>query len=351
MTFVPGVVAALIEKDGRYFICKRPLNKAQGGAFEFPGGKIEPGETHQEALVRECREELQIAIAVGDLFLSWSDESTDQLLPIHFYFARILSGTPVLSEHTEGFFAYPAQMDAFVFPKSDLAVIKALQELPSSPKPSFYHCVWDFDGTLFNSYPQIHKAMNLALQSLGIQEDPQLLLQLLKRSVGRAVNTMKEKHHLTVDLFDLYRRIEADFPIGDLKPYPGIPQLLRDLHQAGAKHYVYTHRGDSTLAYLKENNLDSFFSHVITKKANFPHKPAPDALHWLLNTYHIPQNQAIMIGDRSIDVYAGFNAGIEGCFLDLDHFFSDDQIPKDISLRFHTIQSFSNFLWGIHPPS
>ena len=63
------VVAALIWRDGKFLICQRPAHKARGLLWEFVGGKVEPGETKQQALVRECREELGIETAVGDVFM------------------------------------------------------------------------------------------------------------------------------------------------------------------------------------------------------------------------------------------------------------------------------------------
>ncbi len=63
------VVAALIWRGEQFMICQRPAHKARGLLWEFAGGKVEPGETRQQALVRECREELGVEIAVGDVFM------------------------------------------------------------------------------------------------------------------------------------------------------------------------------------------------------------------------------------------------------------------------------------------
>ena len=62
------VVAALIWEQGRFLICQRPPHKARGLLWEFVGGKVEPGETRAQALVRECREELAVTVTVGDIF-------------------------------------------------------------------------------------------------------------------------------------------------------------------------------------------------------------------------------------------------------------------------------------------
>ena len=63
------VVAALIWDKEKFMICQRPEHKARGLLWEFAGGKVEPGETKEQALIRECQEELAIVLSVGDVFL------------------------------------------------------------------------------------------------------------------------------------------------------------------------------------------------------------------------------------------------------------------------------------------
>ena len=63
------VVAALIWEGEKFMICQRPAHKARGLLWEFVGGKVEPGETKEQALIRECREELAVTLSVGDVFI------------------------------------------------------------------------------------------------------------------------------------------------------------------------------------------------------------------------------------------------------------------------------------------
>ena len=74
---ITEVVAALIWDGGRFLICKRPPDKARGLLYEFVGGKVEPGETKEEALIRECREELGITITVGTQFCAVTHDYPD----------------------------------------------------------------------------------------------------------------------------------------------------------------------------------------------------------------------------------------------------------------------------------
>ena len=88
------VVAALIWEGGRFMICQRPAHKARGLLWEFVGGKVEPGETKERALVRECREELGITVAVGDVFTEVTHVYPDLTVHLTLFDARIAEGKP-----------------------------------------------------------------------------------------------------------------------------------------------------------------------------------------------------------------------------------------------------------------
>lgn len=93
------VVAALIWEGGRFMICQRPAHKARGLLWEFVGGKVEPGESKEQALVRECREELGITVAVGDVFTEVTHVYPDLSVHLTLFDACIAEGKPQLLEH------------------------------------------------------------------------------------------------------------------------------------------------------------------------------------------------------------------------------------------------------------
>lgn len=122
------VVAALIEDGDRFLICQRPAHKARGLLWEFVGGKIEPGETPEQALTRECREELGIEISVGDLFADLIHAYPDMTVRLRLYRASVTRGPILRLEHNDICWITPDEIDRYAFCPADtdiLAKIKA----------------------------------------------------------------------------------------------------------------------------------------------------------------------------------------------------------------------------------
>lgn len=120
------VVAALIWDGGRFMICQRPEYKARGLLWEFVGGKVEPGETPEEALIRECREELAITVSVGSVFTEVVHEYPDITVRLTLFNAAIASGTPELLEHNDLRWITPAEIPDYPFCPADRAILDLL---------------------------------------------------------------------------------------------------------------------------------------------------------------------------------------------------------------------------------
>ena len=122
------VVAALIWDDDRFLACQRPAHKARGLLWEFVGGKVEPGETHAQALIRECREELDITVRVGDLFMELVHEYPDLTVRLSLYHAVIAEGTPQKLEHHDIRWITPGEIDGLEFCPADKDILKRIKE-------------------------------------------------------------------------------------------------------------------------------------------------------------------------------------------------------------------------------
>ena len=122
------VVAALIWEGDRFLACQRPAHKARGLLWEFVGGKVEPGETHEQALVRECGEELGVTVAVGELFLQVVHEYPDLTVRLSLFRAAIVEGVPQRLEHADLRWLTVGEMDAYPFCPADEVILQALRE-------------------------------------------------------------------------------------------------------------------------------------------------------------------------------------------------------------------------------
>ena len=126
MENITKVVAALIWNGDRFMICQRPAHKARGLLWEFVGGKVEPGETKEQALVRECREELAVTISVGDVFMDVTHEYPDLTVHLTLFHATIAEGEPVMLEHNDIKWITPQEIPNYDFCPADVEILKEI---------------------------------------------------------------------------------------------------------------------------------------------------------------------------------------------------------------------------------
>ena len=125
---ITEVVAALIWDGGRFMICRRPAHKARGLLWEFVGGKVEPGETKAAALIRECREELDITPEVGDVFMDVVHEYPDLTVHLTLFEAKIAAGEPRLLEHSALAWITPDEIGQYEFCPADVEILEKIRE-------------------------------------------------------------------------------------------------------------------------------------------------------------------------------------------------------------------------------
>lgn len=121
------VVAALIWDGARFLICQRPAHKARGLLWEFVGGKVEPGETKQQALARECREELDITVEVGEAFTEVTHVYPDLTVHLTLFHARIAGGVPRLLEHNDLRWITVGEIGDYAFCPADVEILARLR--------------------------------------------------------------------------------------------------------------------------------------------------------------------------------------------------------------------------------
>ena len=123
------VVAALIWNNDKFLICQRPAHKARGLLWEFVGGKVEQGETKEQALIRECREELAITLSVGDVFMDVVHEYPDLTVHLTLFSATIAEGEPQNLEHNDIRWITPNEIPNYEFCPADEEILARICEV------------------------------------------------------------------------------------------------------------------------------------------------------------------------------------------------------------------------------
>ena len=121
------VVAALIWEQDKFMICQRPAHKKRGLLWEFVGGKVEPGETKEQALIRECQEELGVTLSVGEIFMDVLHEYPDLSIHLTLFHAVIRKGVPQKLEHNDIRWITVAEIDQFKFCPADEQILEKLK--------------------------------------------------------------------------------------------------------------------------------------------------------------------------------------------------------------------------------
>ena len=176
------------------------------------------------------------------------------------------------------------------------------------------HFIWDFDGTLFDSYPIIIGNLRRALQDYGYDCDPVEAMRLMLHNIDHAHTYYANKFGINKDDFvrTYTKHHQAVNPLLLAKPMADVQDVLSRICETGRHNYIYTHRKeDTTSQYLEKYGLRGYFREIIgVESANFAFKPAPDALLYLMNKYNMSPQHTVMVGDRDCDLGSARNAGI-----------------------------------------
>lgn len=128
MNNIVEVVAALIWNKDKFLICQRPAHKARALLWEFVGGKVEPEETKEQALIRECQEELAITLSVGDIFMDVAHAYPDLVVHLTLFNATIAEGVPQKLEHNDIRWITPREIPNYDFCPADEEILKKIMK-------------------------------------------------------------------------------------------------------------------------------------------------------------------------------------------------------------------------------
>ena len=122
------VAAAIIQRNGKILLSRRKTDVHQGGFWEFPGGKKEPGETLTHCLRRELKEELDIQVSDPQFFCSLRHRYPDKEVELHFFFCSLIHGNPKALACTELAWVHPQNISSYSFPLANLPILKKITQ-------------------------------------------------------------------------------------------------------------------------------------------------------------------------------------------------------------------------------
>ena len=179
------------------------------------------------------------------------------------------------------------------------------------------HIIWDFDGTLFNTYPAIVYSFKTVLQSdFGVQYSPEEIKRLVMVDARHCALDVSQKHGPDPDAIlnkvrDFYN-FQTD--VAEL-PYDGSGEVCEFIAQRGGMNALVTHRErSSTIAMLARFRMLELFSLILTADDGFAPKPAPDSFCHVVNSASLDPSETLAVGDRDLDIEAAIAAGIRSAF-------------------------------------
>lgn len=177
------------------------------------------------------------------------------------------------------------------------------------------HFIWDFDGTLMDTYPNIIRYLKMALNDFGRDADDREIMTKMSVTIPSTIEYYSELYGLP-DLIEHYRQYKANEPKDPIKIFPKVDLVLAKVREMGGTNYIFTNRGDTIYELLDRAGLSGEFAEIVTASDPcFKVKPAPDVINYLMEKYGGTVENTVMIGDRLCDLESGYNAGCKTIFL------------------------------------
>ena len=176
--------------------------------------------------------------------------------------------------------------------------------------------IWDLDGTLLDSYGSIVSSLALVGAEIGVCDSAEQIMVAVKRgSVSSYLREMAERSGVSYEsLYRRYRVISHE-KMSEITLIDGAAETLSALKNAGARHFVYTHRGASAGPLLSRLGLTDFFEEIVTFEYGFEPKPSGEGVRYLVQKYGLSLETTAYVGDRALDVGCAKDAGVYAILL------------------------------------
>lgn len=179
--------------------------------------------------------------------------------------------------------------------------------------------IWDFDGTLFDTYPPMCRQLRAAMAARGTAFAVEELLARFTESREAVLDYCAAKTGLTAKETDaVYRDWVTEHGQPPARPFPHVREVLAGVQSAGGRNFVFTHRSGSVHDYLAQAGLTAYFTEVVSAGTAFARKPDPAGNNYLIRKYALDPARTLAVGDRELDVLAGKRAGADACLFSPD---------------------------------
>jgi len=194
----------------------------------------------------------------------------------------------------------------------------------------FRNIIWDVDGTLFDTYPAIAKAFQVALNDLGKDASLDWIEGLAKISLSYCVTALASHCRLNEeDIEQAFGEHYDHTPPEEQPPFPGVITVCEHICTLGGRNMIVTHRGhEGTNELLVAHKMTHYFTGCLARDDGYPKKPHPAAFEAILKINNIQRAETIAVGDRDIDILAGQAAGMFTCLF--GH--KDDGVVADLTI-------------------
>ncbi|MDR2558519.1 MAG: HAD-IA family hydrolase [Oscillospiraceae bacterium] len=178
----------------------------------------------------------------------------------------------------------------------------------------FKHIIWDFDGTLFNTYPHTAQAFLVMLRKeYLVHENVNEIEKHMRISLQHAYDFYTEKFEIDDDFIEKYNDFRILYENQHTLPANDAYLVCKFVFDQGSLNYLYTHRDKSALSMMQKHGFNNIFRDFITSDNGFPKKPAPDALLHLIEKHNMNKEEILYIGDRGVDLECANKTGVKFC--------------------------------------
>jgi len=179
--------------------------------------------------------------------------------------------------------------------------------------------IWDLDGTLVDSYEIITQNVHTVFSEYMDITKEEIFKKITDRSIRHFFMNESEKNDLPLHvLYKKYMALDAAVVATEFNLIDDAKEVVESLMEEGHQHFIYTHRDLSTLDIIQVNHMDKCFVDIITSDNEFERKPHSGALDYLVKEYKLDKKTTYYVGDRSLDVECGNNAGIQTIYFNPD---------------------------------